>query len=90
MSKERIFYISYEICNYLNNRDINKRFEPYELCMYVSDLAKEIEYAIDTENYNGLEQYYDVLNDELKNIAGTLDVVTVGWLISLLDECKDM
>lgn len=93
MTKERIYYIAYEICKYIRERETQNQFKDYEFCMYVSVLAQEIEHAIDTEDYSGLEQYYEVLNEELDNLVNVVDLEDyaeeVKELISLLDECKN-
>ena len=90
MLKERMYYIAYEVCDYMRKREMQNQFEDYEFCMYVSELAQAIEYA--TENNDGkfLEQYYETLNDELKNLDG-IECWTkeVEELISLLDEWKN-
>lgn len=90
MTKERIFYIAYKICDYMRNREMQNQFEDYEFCMYVSDLAKEIEYSDYTTNYDGLEQYYNALYDELEDLHGMGEYTDeVKELIALLDECKE-
>lgn len=87
MTKERMFYIAYKICDYMRNREMQNQFEDYEFCMYVSDLAKDIECAIDTNDGNVLKQYYEALNDELENLCGMEEYVEeVKELIELLDE----
>ena len=89
MTKERMFYIAYEICTYLNNRDMQKQFEPYEVCMYVAELVGEIECAIQNNNGSGLEQYYNTLKDEIENLCDNADwIAEVERLIKLLDEWK--
>lgn len=90
MTKERIYYIAYEVCNYMRNREAQNQFQDYEFCMYVSELAQEIEYAIENQNGKSLEQYYEVLNDELDNLVGMEDYIKeVKKLIELLDEWKE-
>lgn len=89
MTKERAYYIAYEICNYMRNREMQNQFQDYEFCMYVSELAQAIEYAVENQNGKILEQYYEVLNDELDNLNGMEDYITeVTMLIELLDEWK--
>lgn len=88
MAKERIFYIAYRICTYLNYRE-QKSFEVHEFCMYVSELAEEIEHALNTGDCSGLEQYYQTLKDEIENLCNNKDwILEVKELIELLDECK--
>lgn len=90
MTKERMFYIAYRICDYMRNREMQNQFEDYEFCMYVSDLAKEIEYANYTMNSDGLEPYYKALNEELENLDGMDDYIEeVKGLIDLLNEWKN-
>lgn len=56
---------------------------------YVSELAQAIEFAVENQNGKFLEQYYEVLNDELDNLNGMEDYITeVTMLIELLDEWK--
>ena len=64
MTKERMFYIAYQICNYMKNREMQNQFEDYEFCMYVAEMANDIEYAIDNSNGSVLKPYYDVLAEE--------------------------
>ena len=90
MTRERMYYIAYRICDYMRNREMQNQFENYEICMYVSDLANEIEYAIKTNNDDGLKQYYELLNDELCNLYGMENyTVEVRELINLLDEWRE-
>lgn len=90
MTKERMFYIAYRICDYIRNREMQNQFEDYEFCMYVSDLAKEIEYANYTCNYDGLNPYYKALYDELEDLNGMETYIDeVKELIALLNECKE-
>jgi hypothetical protein len=88
MTKERIYYIAYEVCNYMRKREMQNQFEDYEFCMYVAELAEAIEYAAKSSDGKFLEQYYEVLNDELENLVGMEDcfVKEVKELIDLLDE----
>lgn len=89
MTKERIYYIAYEICNYMRNRERQNLFADYEFCMYVSELAQAIEYAVENQDGKFLEQYYEALNDELDNLVGMEDYIKeVEELIELLDEWK--
>lgn len=89
MTKERAYYIAYEICDYMRNREMQNQFQDYEFCMYVSELAQAIEYAVENQNGKILEQYYEVLNDELDNLDGMEDYIAeVTMLIELLDEWK--
>lgn len=89
MTKERTYYIAYEVCNYMRNREMQKQFRDYEFCMYVGELAQAIEYAVENQDGKYLEQYYEVLNDELDNLNGIEDYITeVTMLIELLDEWK--
>lgn len=91
MTKERMYYIAYEICNYLRKREMQNQFENYEFCMYVAELAQAIEYAVENQDGKFLEQYYEVLNDELDNLVGMENCFKeeVKELIKLLDEWKD-
>lgn len=91
MLKERMYFIAYEICNYMRKREMQKQFEDYEFCMYVSELAQAIEYAVENNDGKFLEQYYEVLNDELENLCGVEDwIKEVEELIKLLDEWKEV
>lgn len=91
MLKERMYYIAYEICDYMRKREMQNQFENYEFCMYVSELAQAIEYAIENQDGKFLEQYYEVLNDELDNLCGVEDwIKEVKELINLLDEWKEI
>lgn len=95
MNKERRFYIAYEVCKFLNNREPNNRkFEEWELAMYVAELAECIEYAEQKQDGAILKQYYDILHEELKeNVLCygkyAIERVKVKQLIKLLDEWKD-
>lgn len=90
MLKERIYHIAYEVCKYMREREQPNQFADYEFCMYVSELAEAIEYAIANNDGKFLEQYYEVLNEELENLVGMKDCFKkeVKDLISLLDEWK--
>ena len=88
MTKERTYYIAYEVCNYMRNREMQNQFQDYEFCMYVGELAQAIEYAVENQDGKYLEQYYEVLNDELDNLVGIEDYMEEAKnLIALLDEC---
>lgn len=90
MIKERMYYIAYEICNYMRNREMQNQIQDYEFCMYVSELAEAIGYAVENQDGKILEQYYEVLNDELDNLIGTEDYIKeVEELIDLLNEWKE-
>lgn len=91
MTKERMYYIAYEVCDYMRKREMQNQFEDYEFCMYVAELAQAIEYAVENQDEKFLEQYYEVLNDELENLIGMEDYFTkeVKELIDLLDEWKN-
>lgn len=96
MTKERMFYIAYKICNYFKCCEMQNQLENYEFCMEVSDLANEIDYAIKNNNNDGLKQYYDMLYDELENLYGVeynddliCYIEEVKDLISLLNECNE-
>lgn len=92
MLRERMYYIAYEVCDYLRKREMQNQFENYEFCMYVSELAQAIEYAIENQDGKFLEQYYEVLNDELDNLVGMEDCFAkeVEELIDLLNEWKEI
>lgn len=98
MSKERMYFIAYEVCNYMRKREMQNQYTDYEFCMYVSELAQAIEYAVVNQDGKFLEQYYEVLNDELENLCGVEDYVydVENWikevkeLIKLLDEWKEV
>ena len=90
MTNERIFYIAYDICNYMRNREMQNQFEDYEFCIYVTDMADNIRYAIEHNDSSVLKQYYETLNDELNNVCWMDKYADeVKRLICLLDECKD-
>lgn len=89
MLKERMYFIAYEICNYMRKREMQTQFEDYEFCMYINELTQAIEYAVENQDGKFLEQYYEVLNDELENLDGNEDwIEEVKELIDLLDEWK--
>lgn len=89
MSKERMYFIAYEVCNYMRKREMQNQYTNYEFCIYVSELAQAIEYAVVNQDGKFLDQYYDVLNDELENLCGVEDwTKEVEELIGLLDEWK--
>lgn len=87
MTKERMFYIAYRICNYMRNREMQNQFEEHEFCMYVSDLVSDIEYVIGMNDSTILKPYYDTLNDEFNNISNMEYIEEVKELITLLNEC---
>lgn len=90
MTKERMFYIAYRICDYMRNSEMQNQFEEYEFCMYVSDIANDIDYAIKSGEYDVLKPYYEALNYELNNVCWNEEcVVEVKEMIELLDECKN-
>lgn len=90
MTRERIFYIAYRICDYIKNREMQNQFENYELCMYVSDMANDIEYAINNNDKDRLNIYYEILHDELNNLCEIENyTIIIEELIVLLDECKE-
>ena len=89
MTRERIFYIAYRICTYMRSREMQNQFAEYEFCMYISDMANDIEYAIKHNDSNRLNNYYEALYDELDNVRGLENyVIVVEELIDLLDECR--
>lgn len=89
MTRERMFYIAYEICNYIRNCEMQNQFEDYEFCMYVSDMANNIEYAIRNGNGSVLKPYYNMLKNELDNVCWNDEYTKeVKELIYLLDECN--
>lgn len=91
MLKERMYYIAYEVCDYMRKREKQNQFEDYEFCMYVSELAQAIEYAVENQDGKFLEQYYEVLNDELENLNGVKEwTKEVEELVGLLDEWKEV
>ena len=90
MTRERIFYIAYRICDYMKNREMQNQFENYELCMYTSDIANDIEYAINNNDKDKLNVYYEILYDELNNLCEIENYTTIiEELIDLLNECKE-
>ena len=89
MTKERMFYIAYRICDYMRNREMQNQFEEHEFCMYVSDLAHDIEDCIKNNDSSVLGQYYEVLLDELDNVSDLEDIKEIGELVGLLDECTE-
>lgn len=90
MTKERMFYIAYRICDYMRNREMQNQFEEHEFCMYVSDMVNDIDYAIKSGECDVLHPYYEALNYELNNVCWNNEYVEeVKELIDLLDECKN-
>ena len=90
MTKERMYFIAYEVCDYMRKREMENQYTDYEFCMYVSELAQAIEYAVENQDGKFLEQYYEVLNDELENLCGVEDwIKEVEELIELLDEWEN-
>ena len=91
MLKERMYFIAYEVCDYMRKREMMNQYTDYEFCMYVAELAQAIECAVDNQDGEILEQYYEVLNDELENLCGVEDwIKEVEELIKLLDEWKEV
>ena len=94
MEKERRYYIAYEICKFLNNREpSNRKFKDYEVAMYTAELAECIQIAEENQDGEILKQYYDVLYSELKELNEYGNrfneyKVIVKNLIHLLDEWK--
>lgn len=90
MTKERTYYIAYKVCDYMRKQEMQNQFRDYEFCMYVAELAQAIEYAAKSGDGKILEQYYEVLNDELENLVGMEDYfkTDVIELIELLNEWK--
>lgn len=90
MTKERMFYISYRICNYMRNREMQNQFEEYEFCMYVAELSNNIEEAINNNDANILRPYYEALENELDDVCWNNKYKEeVVELIDLLDEWKE-
>ena len=87
MTKERMFYIAYQICNYMKNREMQNQFEEHEFCMYVSCMVEDIKYSIKNNDISVLNPYYEVLNDELASVCND-GIKEVNELIALLDECR--
>lgn len=92
MTKERMFYIAYRICDYVRSTNMQHKFEEYEFCMYVSNVANDIKYAIKYNEINAIQPYYDMLDGEVTNLLGNSGlenyVMELKELIVLLDECK--
>lgn len=89
MTKERMFYIAYQICNYIRQREMQNQFEEYEFCMYVSCMVDDIKYSIENNDNLVLKPYYDALNNELDDVSFNEEYVKeVNKLIKLLDECS--
>ena len=93
MTKEKMYYIAYRVCDFVRSREMQNQFEDYEFCMYVSEMVEIIDYAIESKNYDILNPYYNVLNEELEELDGLPDLYEycegIKELIDLLDECKD-
>lgn len=90
MTRERIFYIAYRICTYMRNREMQNQFAEWEFSMYISDMANDIEDAIENNDTDRLSNYYEALYDELENLCELENYVEeVKELIALLDECKE-
>ena len=91
VTKERMYFVAYEVCDYMRKREMQNQFTDYEFCMYVAELAQAIEYATKNNDGKFLEQYYEVLNDELDNLVGMENCFKkeVEELISLLDEWRE-
>lgn len=80
MTKERRYYIAYEICSYIKDCDTLNQFKDYEFCMYVANMANNIKYAIKNNDSSVLKPYYEAL--KYKHTKRTKE------LIELLDEWK--
>lgn len=93
MTKEKMYYITYRVCDFVRSREMQNQFEDYEFCMYVGEMVEIIDYAIESKNYDILNPYYNVLNEELEEFDGLPDLYEycegIKELIDLLDECKD-
>lgn len=88
MTKERRFYIAYRICNFIYSLEACPSFEPHELCMYVADLAEDINRAITENSAEPLECYYAKLNEEIEELSDTDWISEARELITLLDEWR--
>lgn len=90
MTRERAFYIVYRIGKYMNEREMQKQFELYEVCMYISDLANDILKANETGYRDFLDNYYNALKNEMENVKNNSEIVNeIEELFDLLDEWKD-
>ena len=93
MTKERMFYIAYRICDYVRSTNMQNQFEDYEFCMYVSNVANDIKHAIKYNDVSAIQPYYEMLNDEINNLTGVSSledfIVELKELIGLLDECRE-
>lgn len=93
MTKERIFYIAYRICDYVRSTNMQNQFEDYEFCMYVSNVANDIKHTIKYNDVSAIQPYYEMLNDEINNLTGVSSledfIVELKELIVLLDECRE-
>lgn len=92
MTKERMFYIAYRICDYVRSTNMQNQFEDYEFCMYVSNVANDIKHAIKYNDISAIQPYYEMLNEEIDCLtgAGGLEdfIAELKELIELLNECK--
>lgn len=93
MKKEKQFYIAFEICKFLNEREpVHRRFKDWELAMYSYELFECINIAIEQQDKDILKQYYDVLENELeemKLLNNNEETKKVKRYIKLLDKCVE-
>ena len=90
MTKERMFYIAYRICDYMRSCEKQNQNEEHEFCMEVAEMVDNIDYAIKSGEYDVLKPYYEALNYELNDVCwDSGHTEEVKELISLLDECKN-
>lgn len=88
MTRERMFYIATRICEFICERDFQPEFEKHEVNMYISDLANDINLAIEFGDENYLETYYKRLNEEIEQLTDTDWIDEANELLELLDEWR--
>lgn len=88
MTKERRFYIAYRICNFIYGLESSSSFELHELCMYIADLAEDINMATTENSVQPIQYCYNRLQEEILYLADTDWVNEVKGLITLLDEWR--
>lgn len=82
MTRERAYYIAYEIVVFIACCEQQKAFENYELCMYVADLAD----VILTGDYEYIKSYKERLIEEWKYASDKAWRDEAARMILLLDE----
>lgn len=88
MTRERRFYIAYRICNFIYGLESSPSFEPHELCMYIADLAEDINEAIEKNSVQPIQYCYNKLEEEILDLTDTDWENEARELITLLNEWR--